>query len=184
MSLNTNYGRPGCKDSVWKKGKIIKDMDPTEFRICKMSNSIIRYSHYGDNSSIHNWDIDHIIPKSRNGSDDISNLQPVSSSKNRSIGNSIKNKPYVMEKMFEEIRIQRGILRKKNVDFKWESSIIGKAFWVKATPTTTPQRAIINSYNKKYVNVFWEHAKYETKLPLDKDLFETIPEGRPKRSIR
>jgi CRISPR/Cas system Type II protein with McrA/HNH and RuvC-like nuclease domain len=121
MSLNTNYGRPGCKDSVWKKGKIIKDMDPTEFRICKMSNSIIRYSHYGDNSSIHNWDIDHIIPKSRNGSDDISNLQPVSSSKNRSIGNSIKNKPHVMEKMFEEIRIQRveqrdGLTRQQILD--------------------------------------------------------------------
>ena len=185
MSLNTNYrnyGRPGCKDAVWKKGKKIQDMDPNEFRKCNISNNIIRYSHYGDNNSVYNWDIDHIIPKSKNGSNDISNLQPVSSSKNRSMGNSIKNKPSVMEKMFEEMRYNRCILRKKNVDFKWDNSIIGNTFWVKATPTAMAQRAIINSYDKKLVTVFWECSKYETTLPLDKDLFEIIPEGRPKRN--
>ena len=180
---NTNYGRKDCKDAVWKKAKKVKELNPDEYRLCAISNDIIRYSHYGNNSSIYNWDIDHIIPKSKNGSDDISNLQAVSASKNRSIGNSIKEKPEVMTKMFEAKRIQRGILPKKHVGFKWDSSIIGKIFWVKASPTTIPQRGFIQSYDKKYVKVFWEDAKYEIILPLDKDLFEVIPEGRPKRNV-
>ena len=181
--MNTNYGRSDCKNAVWKKAKKIKGENSDEYRLCSLSNNIIRYSHYGNNNSIYNWDIDHIIPKSKNGSDDISNLQAVSASKNRSIGNSIKEKPEVMEKMFEAKRMQRGILPKKHVNFKWDASVIGKIFWVKASPTTIPQRAFIQSYNKKYVTVFWEDAKYEMLLPLDKELFESIPEGRPKRQI-
>lgn len=179
-----NYGNPGCKLAVWKKAKKIKDLNPEEYRLCKISGNIIRYSHYGNNKSPNNWDIDHIIPKNKNGSDDLSNLQPISSSKNRSMRDSLKEKPEIIEKMFEAMCHNRGISNERNHDFKWNINIIGQSFWVKATPITTPQIAIIKSYDKQFVKVFWEDARFETNLPLDKNLFEKIPEGRPKRSIK
>lgn len=182
MSKYTNYGNPGCKQAVWKKAKKIKDMDPDEYRLCKISGNMIRYSHYGNNKSPYNWDIDHIIPRNKNGSDELSNLQPVSSSKNRSMRDSLKYKPEIVEKMFEAIRVNRGLTNDRNLEFKWNINIIGQTFWVKATPITFPQRAIIKSYNKQFVKVFWEDARFESNLPLDKNLFERIPEGRPKRS--
>ena len=100
------------------------------------------------------------------------------------MGNSLKDKPEAMIQMFEAKRIQRGMLRQKNLNFKWNMSIIGKTFWVKASPTTIPQHAMITYYDKKIVKVCWTDAKYESILPLDKDLFETIPEGRTSRRLR
>ena len=178
---NLNYGKPGCKDAVWKKAKKINEKDPSEYRKCAITGNEIRYSHYGDNSSIYNWDIDHIISKVCNGSDHIFNLHAVNSSKNRSMGNSMAEKPKAVKLMFENMRIKRNIEENKKTNFKWEKSIIGKTFLIKPSPITIPQRGIIKSYNKNFVFVFWEDAKYETRLPLDKHLFEIIPEGRPKR---
>jgi len=178
MSLNTYYGREGCKDAVWKKGKKIKGKNPAEYRLCRKSNTVIRYSHYGNNSSIYNWDIDHIIPKSKNGSNHISNLQPVSSSKNRSMGNSLKDKEGAIKKMFTAMRSKRGIIQNQKRNFKWNDSIIGKQFWVKPSPVTSPSIATINSYTKKDVTVHWEYGKYESTLPLDADLFEPVSQER------
>lgn len=186
MSKNsTNYGRSGCKDAVWRKGSKIVGKNPTEYRKCVLSGKMIRYSHYGNNKSRYNWDIDHIVPRSRNGSDHISNLQPVSASKNRSIGSSLSEKPHVMIKIFDAMRLKRGIDIDTRITFRWDDSIIGKPFWVKASPITAPQIASIVSYNKTSVQVFWEAAGWETTLPLDGSLFEPISEeGRSKRRTR
>ena len=180
--MSTNYGRSGCKDAVWRKGVKIVGKNPGEYRKCVLSGNVIRYSHYGNNKSRYNWDIDHIVPKSRNGSDDISNLQPVASSKNRSIGCSLSEKPEVMVRIFNAMRAKRGIsAHVERMTFRWDESIIGKPFWVKASPITVAQIARVVSYSKTSVCVMWEDAGWETTLPLDYSLFEPISDGRSKR---
>ena len=180
--MSTNYGRSACKDAVWRKGKKIAGKNPDEYRKCVLSGKVIRYSHYGNNKSRYNWDIDHIISINQNGPDDLWNLQPVYASKNRSMGASLKEKPGVMELMFDAMRQKRGIDNHTKMTFRWDNSIIGKLFWVKASPITVPQIANIVSYNKTSVQVFWEAAGWETTLPLDSSLFEPISEeGRSKR---
>jgi hypothetical protein len=180
--MNTNYGRPGCKDAVWRKGIKIAGKNPDEYRKCAISGKVIRYSHHGNNKSRYNWDIDHIVSRNKNGPDYLWNLQPVHASKNRSMGDSLKEKPGAMELMFDAMRRQRGIENHSRMTFRWDDSIIGKPFWVKASPVTQPQIAKIISYNKTNVRVFWEDAGWETTLPLDSSLFEPISyEGRPSR---
>ena len=186
MSKNsTSYGRSGCKDAVWRKARKIVGKNPDEYRRCSITGKVIRYSHYGNNKSRYNWDIDHIIATNQNGPDDLWNLQPVSASKNRSMGASLKEKPGAMELMFDAMRLKRGIDIDTRITFRWDDSIIGKPFWVKASPITAPQIASIVSYNKTSVRVFWQNAGWETTLPLDSSLFELISDdGRSKRRTR
>jgi 5-methylcytosine-specific restriction endonuclease McrA len=61
---------------VWIKGSVIPGYDPTVWRRDSMGFAI-RYSDYGNCESEFGWHIDHIIPKDKYGSDDISNLQPL-----------------------------------------------------------------------------------------------------------
>ena len=182
--MSTNYGRSVCKDAVWRKGSKIIGKNPDEYRKCRLSGKVIRYSHYGKNNSKYVWDIDHNIPKNWNGCDHISNLQPVYSSKNRSMGCSLSEKPEAMSILFDAMRVKRGIDNHTKMTFRWDESIIGKLFWVKASPITAPQIASIVSYNKKEVRVFWQNAGWETTLPLDNSLFEPLSEGRSNRHIK
>ena len=180
--MNTNYRRPDCKNAVWKKAHKIDGKDPNEYRKCRVTGREIRYSHYGNNDSPYNWDIDHILPKKHNGSDCLSNLQPVLASKNRSMGGSLTEKPGSMELMFDAMRLKHGLDNHNRMTFRWNDLIIGKQFWVKESPITEPQIARIISYNKTGVRVFWENVGWEATLPLDNSLFEPISyEGRSMR---
>lgn len=68
-------------DQVWEKGAPIKGKNPDDWRKDATGN-IIRRSSYGTRGD-YGWEIDHKVPRSQGGSNDIRNLQPLHWEENR-----------------------------------------------------------------------------------------------------
>lgn len=90
MGSQTKYGDTNCKDKVWNNAKPIKGKDPSLYRKDPYGNELY-YNSYGGNSD-KSWQIDHIKPQSRGGSDNIHNLQALQSKTNMSKGNTLIKK--------------------------------------------------------------------------------------------
>jgi len=75
------------KRSVWNKAAPIAGYDPSIWRRDACGRAM-RYSDHGNVLSGYGWEIDHILPVSRGGSDDLNNLQPLYWENNRRKGDS------------------------------------------------------------------------------------------------
>lgn len=85
-----NYNDSNAKDKVWEKAKKITNMDPKIYRMDPYGKTL-KYSEYGKQTNM-SWQIDHIKPISKGGSDDIINLQALSTEINEQKGGSLKKK--------------------------------------------------------------------------------------------
>lgn len=64
------------KIHAWIKGRPIPNFDPTEWRR-DAHGSAMRYWDYGNRDSQYGWEIDHVVPLARGGTDVFDNLQPL-----------------------------------------------------------------------------------------------------------
>lgn len=78
------------KDAVWNKARPIRGKDPDKYRQDPYGNEMY-YDSYGQDSE-KGWEIDHIKPKARGGSDATVNLQALNTRVNRQKGDSLKKR--------------------------------------------------------------------------------------------
>ncbi|MBT4890079.1 MAG: HNH endonuclease [Rhodospirillales bacterium] len=77
-------------EAVWDKAKKIRGKDPAQYRQDPYGN-VMSCNSYGKSSKM-GWEIDHIKPSARGGSDATVNLQALNTSVNRSKGDSLVKK--------------------------------------------------------------------------------------------
>ena len=78
------------KQKAWENAASVRGKDPAMYRKDPYGNVMYKPS-YGKSSEM-GWDVDHITPKARGGSDATRNLQALNSSVNRSKGDTLQKK--------------------------------------------------------------------------------------------
>ena len=72
---------------VWSKAEVTNNNNPAIFRK-DACDAWIKFQDHGNRNSQYGWEIDHIIPDSQNGSDELDNLQPLQWENNVKKGDS------------------------------------------------------------------------------------------------
>lgn len=80
MATTTQYDH-ATLSAIWAKGQVAPGNDPNVFRK-DTYGTWMRWDQYGKTSQ-YGWEVDHIVPLTRNGSESLSNLQPLQWENNR-----------------------------------------------------------------------------------------------------
>lgn len=91
---------PYQKQLAWDKCAKVSGLNPREYRMDNYMN-VIKYSEYGNRRSGSGWEIDHIKPFSKGGTNDDSNLQALQWYENVLKGNQYPYKPLQLKHVSE-----------------------------------------------------------------------------------
>ncbi len=72
---------------IWSKATIVPKHDQNEIRKDRCG-AWIKFTDYGNVDSDYGWEIDHVKPVARGGTDDLKNLQPLHWRNNRGKGDN------------------------------------------------------------------------------------------------
>jgi 5-methylcytosine-specific restriction endonuclease McrA len=87
-TTRTGYSfSPAMVQAVWDKGRPIPGYDARAVRADACGAAMYR-DHYGLTTSVYGWEVDHMCPVARGGSDDLWNLQPLQWRNNRHKGDA------------------------------------------------------------------------------------------------
>ena len=67
--------RPSIIEAVWGKGRVVGGSNPDKFRKDACGAWMVKSS-FGKDSQF-GWEVDHTLPVSKGGKDDLQNLQPL-----------------------------------------------------------------------------------------------------------
>ena len=81
------YGNKGNVQAVWQIAGKVAGKNPATHRV-DASGTLIQRSQYGKPGTGGSWEIDHMKPQSKGGSDHVHNLQALNTHDNRAFGNS------------------------------------------------------------------------------------------------
>jgi 5-methylcytosine-specific restriction endonuclease McrA len=80
MATNTQYDH-ATLSAIWAKARAAQNYDANVFRLDSYG-TWMKWGEYGQTSS-YGWEVDHVVPVSRGGSEALSNLQPLQWENNR-----------------------------------------------------------------------------------------------------
>jgi hypothetical protein len=172
----TRYNGKDCADAVFKKATPIKGKNTKMWRL-DGEGKVIKRTDLNSTTSQYAWNIDHIIPRTRGGSDDIENLQPLNRKDNIRFSNKLTDDKcnYNKRQHFNAILVKNG---KKPIKMQKKILIKGSIVLARQSPTINSMwreaKIVEANKSKDYIELSWVDARYKEQIVYDDSLIELL----------